>query len=125
MRLPQQSRGANDMIRSKLPFRCAGVWLLGALAAADWSAGAHAQTRSGQSLVEAHCASCHAAGPSGASPNHAAPPLRSIGTRYDLDELAERLRRGTILAGHPDMPMFRFSRSEAHAIRDYLSAIQK
>jgi mono/diheme cytochrome c family protein len=115
------------MIRSKSTFRNAGIRrlsvLVGVLAATAGSASA--QTRSGQSLVEAHCAACHATGASGASPNHAAPPLRSIGTRYDLDELAERLRRGTILAGHPDMPVFRFSRSEAHAIRDYLSDIQK
>jgi hypothetical protein len=42
----------------------------------------------------------------------------------DLDELLRRMREG-LSSGHRDMPMFRFSRSDAVAIRSYLTSIQE
>jgi cytochrome c len=98
--------------------------LLAALATCIGDA-ASAEIGDARNLLEEHCAMCHSIGASGTSPLRAAPPLRQIGQRYDLDELAERLREGTLVAGHPEMPSFRFSGSQARAIRNYLRAIQE
>lgn len=80
--------------------------------------------RHGRALVKEFCASCHAIGRSGKSPNAAAPPLRSIGRSYDLDGIAERLQLG-ISSGHPDMPEFIFDRADARAVQAYLRSIQR
>lgn len=84
---------------------------------------AGAQSREGLALVEQHCAMCHAVRKSGGSPNPAAPTLRTIGAIYNLDEFPETLQKG-IIAGHPDMPSFKFSHSDARAITSYLRSIQ-
>jgi len=41
----------------------------------------------------------------------------------DLDSFTARLREG-LISGHPDMPMFRFTREDARALTAYLRAIQ-
>ena len=78
----------------------------------------------GRALAERLCARCHAVGPNGSSPHSAAPSFRTIDRRVDLDEFAARLREG-LLGGHPDMPMFRFSREDARALTAYLRSIQR
>ena len=77
----------------------------------------------GRRLLSENCATCHALGRTGQSPLPAAPPMRRIGERVNLDDLAERMREG-LSSGHRDMPMFRFSRADALAIRSYLTSIQ-
>jgi cytochrome c len=77
----------------------------------------------GQALAERMCSECHSAGRSGRSPHAGAPPLREVGRRLDLDFLPERLRDG-LMAGHPDMPTFRFTREDARAFVLYLRSIQ-
>jgi len=42
----------------------------------------------------------------------------------DLNELMARMREG-LSSGHRDMPMFRFSREDARAIRSYLNSIRE
>lgn len=82
-----------------------------------------AQRERGEVLVRTHCAQCHATGESGKSPNRAAPPMRELHRRYDLDSLANALEEG-MLRGHPAMPEFDFSRKDIDAIVVYLRSIQ-
>jgi cytochrome c len=77
----------------------------------------------GHALASEFCAPCHSINRSGRSPHADAPPLRNIGRTYDLDGFARVLSAG-LLAGHPDMPQFRFNFEDARALRDYLRTIQ-
>src|SRR5262245_59207877 len=52
-----------------------------------------------------------------------APPHSARLSRVDLDSFMERLREG-LAVGHPDMPMFRFSREDARAFVLYLRSLQ-
>jgi mono/diheme cytochrome c family protein len=91
-----------------------------------WIGTAVAQSpRIGLALVQEHCAMCHAIGKADDSPHPGAPPLRSVGTSYNLDEFAELLERGIIIAPHPAMPACKFGRRDARAITTYLRSIQE
>ena len=95
-----------------------------ALALAAPPAQAQDPASRGRALAQDFCASCHAIGRSGESPRAGAPPFRSLGRSYDLDSFDERLERG-ISSGHPDMPEFKFDRTDALAMQAYLRAIQR
>lgn len=82
------------------------------------------QLRRGEALVTSNCGPCHAIGRSGASRHPQAPPLRTLGRRYDIESLEEALGEG-ILSGHPDMPEFRFSGEDVGAVVAYLKSIQQ
>jgi cytochrome c len=77
----------------------------------------------GRILAERMCADCHAVGERGQSPHAAAPAFRTLERRMDLDPFMDRLREG-LAVGHPDMPMFRFTREDARAFVLYLRSIQ-
>jgi mono/diheme cytochrome c family protein len=77
----------------------------------------------GRALVTQMCAACHATGKAGKSPHAGAPALRNLDRRLDLDTFVDRLREG-LDSGHRDMPMFRFTREDAHAVVAYLRSIQ-
>ncbi|MBV1699673.1 MAG: cytochrome c [Hyphomicrobiales bacterium] len=79
--------------------------------------------RQGLVLAERLCAHCHAVGRSGSSPHAGAPPFRTLGQRVDLDAFKHQLL-DHFSSGHPDMPTFRFSRDDAHALVAYLRSIQ-
>ncbi|MGO9702756.1 MAG: c-type cytochrome [Xanthobacteraceae bacterium] len=79
--------------------------------------------RHGRALAERMCSRCHAIGRSGSSPHRPAPPFRALENRVDLDSFTARLREG-LISGHPDMPVFRFTREDARALTAYLRAIQ-
>lgn len=79
--------------------------------------------RQGRALAERMCSQCHAIGMSGSSPHSAAPSFRTLSRRVDLDNFMNRLREG-LIAGHPDMPMFRFTREDARALAAYLRSTQ-
>ena len=57
--------------------------------------------------VKEFCARCHAIGKTGKSPNDNAPPFRTLGRSFDLDQFPLQLEAG-ISPGHPDMPAFKF-----------------
>ena len=76
----------------------------------------------GRTLVETHCARCHAAGKTGASPHEKAPPFRTLNRRYPVEQLAESLAEG-IVTGHADMPQFAFPPADVGAIIAYLKSI--
>ena len=100
------------------------VWFLAALAVGVCAAQAQDPAGRGRVLVREFCAKCHAIGKSGASPHKSAPPFRTLGRSFDLDQFPRRLERG-ISSDHPDMPEFKFNSDDARAVRDYLRMIQQ
>jgi mono/diheme cytochrome c family protein len=80
--------------------------------------------RRGEELLTKSCASCHAVGRNGESPNKSAPTFRSLGQRYPIESLEEALGEG-IMSGHPDMPEFSFDAKDVGAIIAYLKSIQQ
>ena len=79
----------------------------------------------GKSLLETLCGRCHAVGETGRSPHVDAPPFRTFGDSklYDSD-FSQRLQDG-LTTIHPDMPTFRFNRTDAEAAVNYLKSIQE
>lgn len=77
----------------------------------------------GEVLVRENCSRCHAVGLTGDSPNPAAPPFRTLSSKYPIENLAEALAEG-IVSGHPDMPIFVFPPHSVNAILAYLQSIQ-
>jgi mono/diheme cytochrome c family protein len=84
---------------------------------------ADADLARGRTLLQRHCAGCHAVGTTGRSPNLAAPPFRELHRRYPVENLAEALAEG-IIVGHPAMPEMRFAPTDVNAIIAYLRSIQ-
>ena len=82
------------------------------------------QIELGRAVTARNCGMCHAIGLEGDSPNRAAPPFRELGRRMNVDSLGEGLIQG-ILTGHPAMPEFRFTPTEAVAIVRYLRSVQE
>lgn len=78
----------------------------------------------GESLLQSHCAMCHAIGRRGTSPHSTAPAFRMLGQRYAVESLEEALAEG-LMTGHPEMPEFRFSARDVGAMVDYLRSIQE
>jgi mono/diheme cytochrome c family protein len=78
----------------------------------------------GQEIAQTHCTSCHAVGRTGESPTPEAPPFWTLSQNYPVSDLEEALAEG-ISVGHPAMPEFQFSASDAHALVTYLQAIQE
>jgi mono/diheme cytochrome c family protein len=97
--------------------------LLAVVAAAAQEGPPEAGIAQGRALAERMCDGCHAIGRSGESPHADAPAFRDLDRRLDLDTFMERLRAG-ITAGHPDMPVFRFTREDARAFTRYIRSIQ-
>lgn len=77
----------------------------------------------GRDIAEAQCASCHAVGAYGESPDVRAPVFRSILQRYSADVLEEELIEG-IRVSHP-MPEFQFNPQGTDALIAYLRSIQE
>ena len=80
--------------------------------------------RRGENLLANNCSPCHAIGRTGASSQHQAPPLRTLGQSYPIDNLAEALAEG-FSTGHPDKPEFVFESRDVGAIIAYLQSIQE
>jgi mono/diheme cytochrome c family protein len=94
------------------------------LAGAAFAQADRATERRGEELLAMNCARCHAIGRSGTSTHPQAPPFRTLGQRYPIENLAEGLAEG-FSSGHPDMPEFRFEVDDVDAILAYLAAIQE
>ncbi len=78
--------------------------------------------RHGRALLQEFCGHCHAVGRTDVK--RGAPPFRTLGRTFDLDQFPRLLERG-ISSTHPDMPEVKFSEDDAHAAADYLRSIQK
>jgi mono/diheme cytochrome c family protein len=99
------------------------IWICAMMQTAVTAHELSALQRQGSTLAHQFCSRCHATGQLGSSPHHDAPPFRDLASDVDLDGFAGRLREG-LAVGHPDMPMFRFSRDNARALTAYLRAVQ-
>ena len=77
----------------------------------------------GREIAEVHCASCHAIGTSGESPNRDAPWFRGLLSRYNADMLETELAEGMRVA-HEPMPQFDFRPAEAGALIAYMRSVQ-
>jgi cytochrome c len=104
---------------------------LGALAAAAallcFADGAYAQlspsAQRGLTYVRANCSKCHSVERAGPSPLSVAPPLRTLHTRYPVEDLAESLAEG-IRTGHPSMPEYRLDPGQVNDVIAYLKALE-
>ena len=79
----------------------------------------------GQALAEANCSTCHAIGPSGASPYAPAPPFRTLNAKYDVEGLAEAFAEG-IDVGHRgarEMPEFQLTPDQIDDLIAYLKSL--
>jgi cytochrome c len=111
------------MASKLVPPLIAAAWLVmtGCLALAQDKA---AVERRGENLLASNCSRCHAIGRTGASSKNQAPPFRTLGQAYPIDNLAEALAEG-FSTGHPDMPEFVFEVRDVAAILAYLQSIQE
>ena len=71
-------------------------WVLAVLAVGVCAAHAQDPTSRGRALVREFCSPCHAIGKSGNSPHRSAPPFRTLGQSFDLDQFPRRLERGIL-----------------------------
>jgi mono/diheme cytochrome c family protein len=98
--------------------------LLAGLTVAGHSARAQDPVLHGRALLAEFCGRCHAIRSVGKSRHPGAPPFRTLGRNFDLDQFPRLLERG-ISAGHPDMPEIKFSVDDANAVVAYLRTIQQ
>lgn len=77
----------------------------------------------GAAYAQARCASCHSVGRAGESLLAAAPPFRTLGLSYPVEDLAEAFAEGIVTA-HPAMPEFVMSPEENVDLIAYLKSIQ-
>jgi mono/diheme cytochrome c family protein len=77
----------------------------------------------GLKFAQAHCASCHAIGATGASLLGTAPPFRSLHFRYPVENLAEALAEG-ITTAHPAMPQFQLDVAQIEDLIAYLKSLE-
>ncbi len=77
----------------------------------------------GRDVARRNCATCHATGERGDSPNAMAPAFRHLGRRYGWDNLEAALAAG-MLIHHPAMPEIHLSPSETDDLISYLKSIQ-
>jgi mono/diheme cytochrome c family protein len=78
----------------------------------------------GRRVAQDLCASCHATGLTGESPNAAAPPLRVILDRRSPDGLARDLKNAVQIS-HMKMPQFYFGDEHAEDLVAYLVRLRE
>ena len=98
--------------------------IVGLLAPLSLATAAQAQDpiRHGRALLQEFCGHCHAIGRTGIV--RGAPPFRTLGRNFDLDQFPRLLERG-ISSTHPNMPEVKFNEDDAHAAVAYLRSIQR
>ena len=78
----------------------------------------------GQAIAASECAFCHAIDWFSASPNPAAPPFRTFGAKWPVEDLQEALAEG-LSVGHSEMPEFIFEEKQIGDLIAFLLAIQE
>lgn len=81
----------------------------------------------GREFVQKHCSSCHAVGRTDQSPYRAAPPLRTLNEKYDVEGLAEAFAEGIIVGhkGKRQMPEFVLQPNEIDDLIAYLKWLNR
>ena len=111
------------MMMSKVGLASVFVLAFTGLAAAQSNA---SSAKRGEAIVKTNCADCHAVGLKGDSPNGKAPPFRTLGQRYKIDDLQEALAEGIVVGhGGAEMPHFIFEPTEIDDIIAYLKQINR
>jgi mono/diheme cytochrome c family protein len=78
----------------------------------------------GQAIAANDCASCHAIDQFGASPDPAAPPFRTFGGKWPVEELPGVLAK-RLSVEHTKMPEFTFEERQIGHLIAFLLAIQE
>jgi mono/diheme cytochrome c family protein len=102
------------------------VFLIASFVTPVFAADAQTQRQAievGRNLAKSHCATCHAIGKRGQSPNPQAPRFATLAQRYPLDNLAVAFSEG-ILVGHGPMPEFQFEPGQIDGLIAYLRSVQ-
>ncbi len=98
----------------------------GAAAAKDATTAALATQARGKAFVTQHCSKCHATGLTGASKNPKAPPLRTLASRYPLENLEEAFAEGIVVHhGSNAMPAFQLQPQSISDMIEYMKSISK
>ena len=84
---------------------------------------ASSQEQRGKILALYNCAKCHSVDKLSKSPLKAAPPFRTLHTRYPIEALAEALAVG-ISTGHPRMPPFQLGPDQIGDLLAYLKTFE-
>jgi mono/diheme cytochrome c family protein len=77
----------------------------------------------GEGAARLYCATCHATGHTGASPNPASPPFPRIAERYRNKRLAGVFFIDGTVVRHPGMPQFEIPIQEADGLIAYLRSL--
>lgn len=81
----------------------------------------------GKQFVDKNCATCHAVGLDGPSPDASAPPFRTLHERYDVGDLAEAFAEGIIVphkGGGRPMPEFTLEPQQIDDLIAYLRSLE-
>ena len=79
----------------------------------------------GETAVYSRCSSCHAVALDDISPNPQAPPLRTIGARYPVEDLEEAFAEGVMVSHDQTMPTFALGPEEIADIVAYLKELHR
>lgn len=77
----------------------------------------------GLRIAEQSCVKCHAVGADDSSRLKEAPPFRTLGQGYEVENLAEALAEGMV-TGHAEMPEIKLEPDDIDAFIAYLMSIQ-
>jgi len=122
--MPEQRRQSHSWVIASAVAACLASLAMGTQSAARPSGAIDSPALDrGRELVQRNCGGCHATGPTGRSPNPRSPPLRTLHTRYPIEDLAESMSEG-LLNAHTGMPSFFFTSAEASDIMAYLTQLQ-
>jgi cytochrome c len=77
----------------------------------------------GRSIARKNCARCHSIDKTSQSRLRAAPPFRTLHTRYPVESLSEALAEG-IVTGHPEMPEFAFDPQDVGDLIAFLKTLE-
>jgi cytochrome c len=100
------------------------VMLLGLYTAPAAQAGGATVVDLGRELAGLNCAGCHNIEVTGDSPFEAAPPFRTIPSKYDPSQLEEAFVEG-IVVGHPSMPEWEMTAEQAAALSAFIASLAK
>ena len=86
-------------------------------------AAASPDVQRGRAYASRHCGGCHSIDLVSKSRLKAAPPFRTLHTRYPVETLAESLAEG-ISTGHPAMPEAELSPNQIHDLLTFLKTLE-
>ncbi len=98
--------------------------ILGSAAIAVWSPAGAASVAHGRAIAATNCAACHSIERSGASPDPKAPPFRTLGQSYPVEDLDESLAEGIVTGAH-EMPQFQFEPADIDDLIAFLKTLQR